>query len=360
MDARVLPGNRVLIAESTGKAVRERDIATGKVLWEQKFDEEPVNCERLADGTTWIGTRRNSVVVKRDNTVVASHVVSADTINSIRRSPRGHVVAITIGNQLVHADAAGKLVRKVELPKGGNYGDAEILPSGNYLATDQTNGRIVELEPQGGCGPQDRRAGGVRPGPAAGRRVRDRDRQAGPARGRGRQDDVGDGVRRLRPPGAPALRLQRGVMSMPDFRPWVAGLLACATFCLPVRAAVDDATRTFAAAKCKYTLPGPDLEWQTPEQKERIFSAIHESGASITLTAGEVSEGFRLTEKSLANIVGFVEKNSDLKFLGRKRVTVAGVEGYQIDWKRNDGRRSSSRVVCANGRLYHLTGLLAP
>ena len=149
MDARVLPGNRVLIAESTGKAVRERDIATGKVLWEQKFDEEPVNCERLADGTTWIGTRRNSVVVKRDNTVVASHVVSADTINSIRRSPRGHVVAITIGNQLVHADAAGKLVRKVELPKGGNYGDAEILPSGNYLATDQTNGRIVELNPKG-------------------------------------------------------------------------------------------------------------------------------------------------------------------------------------------------------------------
>ena len=142
---------------------------------------------------------------------------------------------------------------------------------------------------------------------------------------------------------------------MPDFRPWVAGLLACATFCLPVRAAVDDATRTFAAAKCKYTLPGPDWEWQTPEQKEIIFSAIHESGASITLTAGEVSEGFRLTEKSLANIVGFVEKNSDLKFLGRKRVTVAGVEGYQIDWKRNDGRRSSSRVVCANGRLYHLT-----
>src|SRR5207249_4736901 len=54
--AQVLPGNRVLIAENDANLVSERDFK-GKVLWQKALNSQPVSCQRLPNGHTFIATR---------------------------------------------------------------------------------------------------------------------------------------------------------------------------------------------------------------------------------------------------------------------------------------------------------------
>src|SRR5262249_24736201 len=53
IDAQVLPGERVLVAEHHGSKVTERNLR-GDVLWEKKLSDRPVAVQRLPNGNTFI------------------------------------------------------------------------------------------------------------------------------------------------------------------------------------------------------------------------------------------------------------------------------------------------------------------
>src|SRR5205823_5162189 len=106
VDAQPLPGGRVLVAEHGRSRVTERD-PKGEVLWEQRTDSQPVSCQRLANGNTFIATYNELLEVTRDHKVVFSRKRLAGVFNA-RKLPNGHVVFVQSNNQVVELDEAGR------------------------------------------------------------------------------------------------------------------------------------------------------------------------------------------------------------------------------------------------------------
>src|SRR5262249_36264783 len=73
VDAYVVGGNRVLIAEYNGRKITERDFR-GNVLWEkQGLGGMPTNAQRLANGNTFIATNADLLEVDRTGKEVFRH-----------------------------------------------------------------------------------------------------------------------------------------------------------------------------------------------------------------------------------------------------------------------------------------------
>ena len=64
LDAEVLPGQRVLVAEYDTKRATERNFK-GEVMWEKKLPEAPIHAHRLSNGFTFIATRKQLLEVDR-------------------------------------------------------------------------------------------------------------------------------------------------------------------------------------------------------------------------------------------------------------------------------------------------------
>jgi len=148
MDAQVLPGNRVLIAESNGRMVSERDFK-GTVLWSKEFPEEPINCQRLLNGQTFVGTRHGVTEVDAKGNVIKQFRISEDYLHAIRRLPNGGYLAITGKGEIRELDRTGKEMRRVTLVDEGRWGDVEALGNGRYLVANYGTGFIREVDAQG-------------------------------------------------------------------------------------------------------------------------------------------------------------------------------------------------------------------
>jgi HEAT repeat protein len=148
LDAQMLPGNRVLVAESAPGRVTERDLQ-GNVLWEYKVEGEALNCRRLPNGNTFVGTRNAVLEVTRQGQVVARHMVDNAYFHAVTRTHGGHFVYLTSTGTLGELDAAGKQVRSLALGKEGSWGDVEALPGGRYLVCNYGSGRVFEIDAAG-------------------------------------------------------------------------------------------------------------------------------------------------------------------------------------------------------------------
>src|SRR5262249_55736126 len=71
MDAHLLHGNKVLLAEYYGNRITERDLK-GNILWEHKVATSPIACQRLPNGNTFIATYTQLSEVTRDHKEVYS------------------------------------------------------------------------------------------------------------------------------------------------------------------------------------------------------------------------------------------------------------------------------------------------
>ncbi|MBV9125367.1 MAG: HEAT repeat domain-containing protein, partial [Planctomycetes bacterium] len=96
MDAQVLPGNRVLIAEYQGGRVTERSFQ-GDILWEKAVGM-PINVQRLADGSTFIATQQQLLQVDRagKETAVDYHPPGGGFLGG-RKLRDGQIACITQG-----------------------------------------------------------------------------------------------------------------------------------------------------------------------------------------------------------------------------------------------------------------------
>ncbi|HEV3263063.1 MAG TPA: PQQ-binding-like beta-propeller repeat protein [Gemmataceae bacterium] len=149
IDAQVLPGNRVLVAEYGGRAVTERDFK-GKVLWEHKLNSQPVTCQRLANGNTLVATLQDIVEVTRAGKDVFRHTVQTGMIFSAQKRRDGHVIYVTYEGKLTELDARGKELRSFtfEAPQQGLV-TVEVLPGNHYLIPMTKSGKVVEFDSGG-------------------------------------------------------------------------------------------------------------------------------------------------------------------------------------------------------------------
>jgi hypothetical protein len=86
VDAQVVRGNRVLIAEQSGRKLTERDFK-GNIVWEHAVQDSLVSCQRLPNGNTLICCYqgRRAVEVDRAGKVVWEQPMNGGPLQTLRR-----------------------------------------------------------------------------------------------------------------------------------------------------------------------------------------------------------------------------------------------------------------------------------
>ncbi len=148
VDAVVLPGNRVLIAEFGADRVTERDFK-GNILWEQRI-ANPVNVQRLANGNTFVATVQGPIVeMDRSGKAVRSVANLPGNTLAGKRSARG-IAALTQNGQCILMDADGKQLRSFASGHHQNsLGGIDQLPNGRILVVQMDNNKVVEFDAEG-------------------------------------------------------------------------------------------------------------------------------------------------------------------------------------------------------------------
>jgi HEAT repeat protein len=148
IDAQVLPGNRLLVAELGGNQVSERDRA-GKVLWSHAVNT-PIYCQRLANGRTFIATNHRVFVVTSEGKEVASYAPeNGFFIHSVQRLRSGHVVLVSMEGTVREIDGTFKAVCSVALPMQGGWSGVEGVAGNRYLVVHNTSGKVLEVDRAG-------------------------------------------------------------------------------------------------------------------------------------------------------------------------------------------------------------------
>ena len=147
IDAHLLPGGKLLIAEHRGNRVAERD-RKGTILWETKTRSNPVSCQRLPNGNTFVATHDELLEVTRDGKSVFSRR-PGQRIYSATKLRNGHIIYVHSNNAVVELDEAGKEVRSVPCPNTSIWAGVELLPNGHVLVGLYGSNKVLELDPAG-------------------------------------------------------------------------------------------------------------------------------------------------------------------------------------------------------------------
>jgi hypothetical protein len=151
MDAQVLPGGRVLVAEYQGKRVTERDLRN-TILWEQRLPNNPVACQRLPNGNTFIATHGSLFEVTRSGKEVYSHACGPGSlIVSAQKLANGRIVCVDTGGtlRLIDATTGREVQRLTQLRDLSGWCGVEALPGRRYLVAQPVGGKVLELDAAG-------------------------------------------------------------------------------------------------------------------------------------------------------------------------------------------------------------------
>jgi HEAT repeat protein len=146
LDAQVLPGQRILIAEDGMQRVTERD-RTGKVIWEVKV-REPVAAQRLANGNTFIASRGHLIEVDKKGEEVFSFTVPGSRFVTARKFPGGRIAYIMDGRCIV-IDADSHEIAAFPVGRATTTGCLDILPSGHVLVAQYLASKVAEYDLSG-------------------------------------------------------------------------------------------------------------------------------------------------------------------------------------------------------------------
>jgi hypothetical protein len=132
VDAHILPGNRVLIADYSENRVTERNFK-GDVLWEKSVSG-PINAQRLPNGNTFIATMNSIMEVDRNGKEIINKNMS---VWAARKYPNGQIALVTREKQFIRLDANGKELHKVPVTVGiaNSIGGVDFLPNGRVLTS---------------------------------------------------------------------------------------------------------------------------------------------------------------------------------------------------------------------------------
>jgi hypothetical protein len=147
VDAQVVPGNRVLIAEQGGRQVSERDLQ-GQVVWQHAVSGNLVSCQRLPGGNTFIATNTHLYEVGRDGKTAVTYTGHKGTVYNARKLRNGNILYISSDEILTELDPRGKTVRTFKVSISGiGLLKPQELPGGRFLVGQVP--RVVELDAQG-------------------------------------------------------------------------------------------------------------------------------------------------------------------------------------------------------------------
>jgi HEAT repeat protein len=152
-DAQILPGGRILITEVNDHKVREREIATSKILWEHDI-QDPAFVRRLPNGNTFIADHQHCYELTPSGSKVFEYTPTdrgGEVIHSIDRRPNGNVVCMMMGGLLREVNREGKTVREFTAKNnnGGNWCGVQALPGNRYLCVEFNQSEVFEFDAEG-------------------------------------------------------------------------------------------------------------------------------------------------------------------------------------------------------------------
>jgi hypothetical protein len=145
IDVQILGPNRMLLAEYFDRRVTERDFK-GNIL--KQFPAiNPIGCQRLPNGHTFIVTRQQLQIVDRDGQSVFTWAAQPPTISAAQRLRNGQMAVISSGGVCQLLDPTGKELKRIQV--GNIYslgGNIEVLPNGRILVALYSQNVIAEFD----------------------------------------------------------------------------------------------------------------------------------------------------------------------------------------------------------------------
>ena len=149
IDAQILPGNRILVAEHNGMRVTERNMK-GEILWQVAVASNPMGAERLPNNRTFVTCVNQLSEYDRAGKQVFKYDRPASDIRCARRLANGQIVFVTSSRQLIRLDRAGKEIKTVTIAAQQVHTyQNEILDNGNVLIPMNWMNQIAEYDGTG-------------------------------------------------------------------------------------------------------------------------------------------------------------------------------------------------------------------
>jgi hypothetical protein len=153
LDAQLLPGDRVLVAEHKGNVVTERN-RKGEVLWKKQI-EGPLAAQRLPNGNTFIVTRSALFEVDKTGRTVFTHSrPGGEAFMKAQKLSNGDIACVTLLGvagpvRFVRLDRTGKELKSFGVQVKTSGGRVEVLPNGHVLIPEMDHNRVVEYDAEG-------------------------------------------------------------------------------------------------------------------------------------------------------------------------------------------------------------------
>jgi HEAT repeat protein len=148
-DAVALPGDRVLIAEQNMNRVVEMNQKR-EVLWQKAMNNgQPLACQRLSNGNTFIITNNGAVEVNKDGKEIMNYNRNQWDIVTGSRAPDGQFCVLLNSGMIVRLDAAGKELKSFGVGQAHWMGSIEALPGGRVLVPQPNQHKVFEYDGEG-------------------------------------------------------------------------------------------------------------------------------------------------------------------------------------------------------------------
>jgi HEAT repeat protein len=148
LDAQMLPGERVLVAEHNGNIVTERN-REGKVVWKKEV-EGPIMAQRLPNGRTFISSRAQLLEVDKNGKETFSYSrPDGDAFMKAIKLSNGDMAFITDAGVCARINSAGKELKSFSVNLQTYGGRLEVLPNGHVVVPQTPNNEVVEFDADG-------------------------------------------------------------------------------------------------------------------------------------------------------------------------------------------------------------------
>jgi hypothetical protein len=147
LDAQILPGNRVLVAENQGNRVTERNFK-GDILWQKEVDG-PIMAQRLPNGNTFIANNDILMEVNRAGKELYTFHRPGSEIMKALKLPNGDIAFASSTSNFIRLNAAGEEIKRFPAFVDIFGGRLNVLPNGHIIVPEHSRNRVAEYDADG-------------------------------------------------------------------------------------------------------------------------------------------------------------------------------------------------------------------